>query len=199
MNGTAPALHCFVFQSEPCQNGGQCIVTWNDFHCSCPANFTGKFCEERVWCESDPCPEATTCVDVLAGYVCKYCSPVYMLVKIVFLLAKCLQSVFLVRTVAINTNTCCNNSAAISKLGMMPKYALLQAACILWIYYHFVLEQRLYSKVYFFFFPVAMTVSGRSQFTVTPALSSLQCKGHLVFRNVPPFQESQLFDQVRHN
>lgn len=152
MNGTAPALHCFVFQSEPCQNGGRCIVTWNDFHCSCPANFTGKFCEERVWCESDPCPEATTCVDVLAVYVCKYCSPVYMLVKIVFLLAKCLQSVFLVRTVAINTNTCCNNSAAISKLGMMPKYALLQAACILWIYYHFVLEQRLYSKVYFFFF-----------------------------------------------
>ncbi|NXA34822.1 CRUM1 protein, partial [Eudromia elegans] len=57
-------------KSEPCQNGGICIVTWNDFHCSCPANFTGKFCEERVWCESAPCPEATTCIDVLAGYVC---------------------------------------------------------------------------------------------------------------------------------
>ncbi|NXD74944.1 CRUM1 protein, partial [Halcyon senegalensis] len=57
-------------KSEPCQNGGRCIVTWNDFHCSCPANFTGKFCEERVWCESDPCPEATTCIDVPAGYVC---------------------------------------------------------------------------------------------------------------------------------
>ncbi|NXV12248.1 CRUM1 protein, partial [Cepphus grylle] len=57
-------------KSEPCQNGGRCVVTWNDFHCSCPANFTGKFCEERVWCESDPCPESTTCIDVLAGYVC---------------------------------------------------------------------------------------------------------------------------------
>ncbi|XP_063265940.1 protein crumbs homolog 2 isoform X1 [Prinia subflava] len=57
-------------KSEPCQNGGRCIVTWNDFHCSCPANFTGKFCEEKVWCESDPCSEATTCVDVVAGYVC---------------------------------------------------------------------------------------------------------------------------------
>ncbi|NXD62089.1 CRUM1 protein, partial [Eolophus roseicapillus] len=57
-------------RSEPCQNGGTCTVTWNDFHCSCPANFTGKSCEERVWCESDPCPEATTCVDVPAGYVC---------------------------------------------------------------------------------------------------------------------------------
>ncbi|OPJ67614.1 crumbs-like protein 2 isoform B [Patagioenas fasciata monilis] len=57
-------------KSEPCQNGGKCTVTWNDFHCSCPANFTGRFCEERVWCASDPCPEATTCTDVLAGYVC---------------------------------------------------------------------------------------------------------------------------------
>ncbi|NXX60715.1 CRUM1 protein, partial [Scopus umbretta] len=57
-------------KSEPCQNGGSCIVTWNDFHCNCPANYTGKFCEERVWCESDPCPEATTCIDVAAGYVC---------------------------------------------------------------------------------------------------------------------------------
>uniref|UniRef100_A0A8C6ZXT3 CRUM1 protein n=1 Tax=Nothoprocta perdicaria TaxID=30464 RepID=A0A8C6ZXT3_NOTPE len=57
-------------KSEPCQNGGTCIVTWNDFHCNCPANFTGKICEERVWCESDPCPEATTCTDVPAGYVC---------------------------------------------------------------------------------------------------------------------------------
>ncbi|NXQ85758.1 CRUM1 protein, partial [Nyctibius grandis] len=57
-------------KSEPCQNGGRCIVTWNDFHCSCPANFTGKFCDERVWCESDPCPETTTCIDVPAGYVC---------------------------------------------------------------------------------------------------------------------------------
>lgn len=81
MNYAAPKFCYFVFQSEPCQNGGRCIVTWNDFHCSCPANFTGKFCEERVWCESDPCPEATTCIDVLAGYVCKYCFPAYVLVK----------------------------------------------------------------------------------------------------------------------
>ncbi|NXJ65360.1 CRUM1 protein, partial [Rostratula benghalensis] len=57
-------------KSEPCQNGGSCIVTWNDFLCSCLPNFTGRFCEERVWCESDPCPEATTCIDVPAGYVC---------------------------------------------------------------------------------------------------------------------------------
>ncbi|XP_019396553.1 PREDICTED: protein crumbs homolog 2 isoform X1 [Crocodylus porosus] len=57
-------------KSKPCHNGGVCTVTWNDFSCSCPANFTGKTCEERVWCESDPCPKATACMDVPAGYVC---------------------------------------------------------------------------------------------------------------------------------
>ncbi|XP_039362428.1 protein crumbs homolog 2 isoform X5 [Mauremys reevesii] len=57
-------------KSGPCHNGGTCAVTWNDFSCSCPANFTGKTCEERVWCASDPCPKATSCVDVPAGYVC---------------------------------------------------------------------------------------------------------------------------------
>nr|XP_014428507.1 protein crumbs homolog 2 isoform X2 [Pelodiscus sinensis] len=57
-------------KSGPCHNGGTCTVTWNDFHCHCPANFTGKTCEERVWCAGDPCPKATFCVDVPAGYVC---------------------------------------------------------------------------------------------------------------------------------
>ncbi|CAM4647749.1 unnamed protein product [Lepidochelys olivacea] len=57
-------------KSGPCRNGGTCTITWNDFSCSCPANFTGKTCEERVWCASDPCPTATSCVDVPAGYVC---------------------------------------------------------------------------------------------------------------------------------
>uniref|UniRef100_A0A8C0G0P6 Crumbs cell polarity complex component 2 n=1 Tax=Chelonoidis abingdonii TaxID=106734 RepID=A0A8C0G0P6_CHEAB len=59
-----------VFQSGPCHNGGTCAITWNDFSCSCPANFTGNTCEERVWCASDLCPKATSCVDVPAGYVC---------------------------------------------------------------------------------------------------------------------------------
>ncbi|XP_061459939.1 protein crumbs homolog 2 [Rhineura floridana] len=57
-------------KSPPCLNGGHCEVTWNDFNCSCPANFTGKHCEERVWCTSEPCPQSTTCVDVPSGYVC---------------------------------------------------------------------------------------------------------------------------------
>ncbi|XP_025019229.1 protein crumbs homolog 2 [Python bivittatus] len=57
-------------KSSPCLNGGLCAVTWNDFNCSCPPSFTGKWCEERVWCKSDLCPQPTTCVDVPSGYVC---------------------------------------------------------------------------------------------------------------------------------
>ncbi|XP_042333974.1 protein crumbs homolog 2 [Sceloporus undulatus] len=57
-------------KSGPCLNNGLCAVTWNDFNCSCPANFTGKHCEKRIWCKSEPCPQATTCIDVPSGYVC---------------------------------------------------------------------------------------------------------------------------------
>ncbi|KAM3825296.1 protein crumbs homolog 2 [Vipera latastei] len=57
-------------KSSPCLNSGLCTVTWNDFNCSCPPNFTGKCCEEKVWCQSDLCPPPTTCVDVPSGYIC---------------------------------------------------------------------------------------------------------------------------------
>ncbi|XP_036382029.1 protein crumbs homolog 2-like [Megalops cyprinoides] len=57
-------------QGEPCQNGGECTVTWNDFVCECPRNFTGKTCETRVWCVSDPCVMGTRCVDLPDGYEC---------------------------------------------------------------------------------------------------------------------------------
>uniref|UniRef100_A0A8D0DMD4 Crumbs cell polarity complex component 2 n=1 Tax=Salvator merianae TaxID=96440 RepID=A0A8D0DMD4_SALMN len=57
-------------KSGPCLNGGHCVVTWNDFSCSCPANFTGKHCDEKVWCQTEPCPPGTMCVDVPSGYVC---------------------------------------------------------------------------------------------------------------------------------
>ncbi|XP_029467630.1 LOW QUALITY PROTEIN: protein crumbs homolog 2 [Rhinatrema bivittatum] len=55
---------------DPCKNEGTCIVTWNDFECYCPANFTGKTCEKRVWCESNPCPKMTNCKNVPQGYAC---------------------------------------------------------------------------------------------------------------------------------
>ncbi|KAG5834971.1 hypothetical protein ANANG_G00267180 [Anguilla anguilla] len=55
---------------EPCQNGGECRVTWNDFACACPVFFTGKTCETRVWCVSDPCVMGGRCVDLPDGYEC---------------------------------------------------------------------------------------------------------------------------------
>ncbi|TRY86429.1 hypothetical protein DNTS_004204 [Danionella cerebrum] len=55
---------------DPCMNGGECIVTWNDFICSCPRDFTGKTCETRVWCVSDPCINGGRCVDLLDGFEC---------------------------------------------------------------------------------------------------------------------------------
>lgn len=124
MNYSAPKFPCFVFQSEPCQNGGRCIVTWNDFHCSCPANFTGKFCEEKVWCESAPCPEATTCVDVVAGYVCKFCSPACVLVK-----SPCSLCL-----ISISSLCCCKQYKHMLQEGhrVVPRYTLLRAAQTLW-------------------------------------------------------------------
>ena len=47
-------------------------MTWNDFVCECPYNFTGKACETRVWCLGDPCVLGSQCVDLLDGYECEY-------------------------------------------------------------------------------------------------------------------------------
>lgn len=57
-------------KTEPCLNGGECSLTWNDFTCWCPLNFTGKTCESRVWCVSDPCVNGGRCVDLPDGYEC---------------------------------------------------------------------------------------------------------------------------------
>lgn len=57
-------------QVEPCLNGGECKVTWNDFTCSCSRDFTGKTCETRVWCVSDPCVNGGRCLELLDGFEC---------------------------------------------------------------------------------------------------------------------------------
>ncbi|KAG8447867.1 hypothetical protein GDO86_015106 [Hymenochirus boettgeri] len=59
-----------VCQQHPCQNEGKCTVTWNDFTCSCPDNFTGRICEEPLWCKRGPCSPDSDCVDVPKGYMC---------------------------------------------------------------------------------------------------------------------------------
>ncbi|XP_075865142.1 protein crumbs homolog 2 [Microcebus murinus] len=55
---------------DPCFNGGTCLVTWNDFHCTCPANFTGPTCAQQLWCPGQPCLPPATCEEVPDGFVC---------------------------------------------------------------------------------------------------------------------------------
>ncbi|XP_049630080.1 protein crumbs homolog 2 [Suncus etruscus] len=55
---------------DPCLNGGTCLITWNDFHCICPANFTGPTCARPLWCPSQPCLPPATCEEVPDGFVC---------------------------------------------------------------------------------------------------------------------------------
>ena len=63
--------HRSPLQMKPCQNGGECTITFNDFTCSCPEEYTGKTCETRVWCVSGPCVNGGHCVDLPDGYECK--------------------------------------------------------------------------------------------------------------------------------
>ncbi|KAJ4920448.1 hypothetical protein JOQ06_024502 [Pogonophryne albipinna] len=59
-------------RTKPCQNGGRCTITFNDFTCSCVEEYTGKTCETRVWCVSDPCVNGGHCVDLPDGYECVF-------------------------------------------------------------------------------------------------------------------------------
>ncbi|KAM8886098.1 protein crumbs homolog 2b isoform 2-T2 [Spinachia spinachia] len=57
-------------KDQPCLNGGQCQVTWNDFQCNCSIKYDGQLCETRLWCMDNPCPDAVRCVDLPDGYEC---------------------------------------------------------------------------------------------------------------------------------
>ncbi len=62
-------------RTNPCENGGTCEVTWNDFECDCPNGFGGKNCSELTICAYDPCPFSAECLDRDdGGYDCKYFS-----------------------------------------------------------------------------------------------------------------------------
>ncbi|XP_004677414.1 PREDICTED: protein crumbs homolog 2 [Condylura cristata] len=69
-NLTAGCVSEDMCSPDPCLNGGTCLVTWNDFHCTCPANFTGPTCAQQLWCPGQPCLPPATCEEVPDGFVC---------------------------------------------------------------------------------------------------------------------------------
>ncbi|XP_037601567.1 protein crumbs homolog 2 isoform X1 [Cebus imitator] len=69
-NLTAGCVSEDTCSPDPCFNGGTCLVTWNDFHCTCPANFTGPTCAQQLWCPGQPCLPPATCEEVPDGFVC---------------------------------------------------------------------------------------------------------------------------------
>ncbi|ELK26636.1 Crumbs like protein 2 [Myotis davidii] len=70
-NLTAGCVSEDMCRPNPCLNGGTCLVTWNDFHCTCPANFTGPTCAQQLWCPGQPCLPPATCEEVPDGFVCE--------------------------------------------------------------------------------------------------------------------------------
>ncbi|XP_065115583.1 protein crumbs homolog 1 isoform X1 [Paramisgurnus dabryanus] len=55
---------------NPCQNGGICFSSWDDFTCTCPPHTAGRRCEEVSWCELNPCPLKAACRALNQGYEC---------------------------------------------------------------------------------------------------------------------------------
>ncbi|XP_033116445.1 protein crumbs-like isoform X2 [Anneissia japonica] len=54
-------------KSSPCTNNGTCMVTWNDYQCSCKKGFQGKNCSEETACTLGACPDGATCNDLDDG------------------------------------------------------------------------------------------------------------------------------------
>ena len=67
LNGTISDESCTI---DPCQNGGTCNVTWNDYVCTCTFGFKGKNCDELEYCARHECPRGSTCRNLLDGYEC---------------------------------------------------------------------------------------------------------------------------------
>lgn len=59
--------------SHPCQNGGTCIESSNNFTCSCPKGFTGPYCNEDVnecYANANICKNGATCHNQFGSYQC---------------------------------------------------------------------------------------------------------------------------------
>jgi hypothetical protein len=56
--------------ASSCQNGGTCVTTSTGFSCTCPATYTGNFCQGQ-YCSSNPCLNDATCVNNDDSYTCE--------------------------------------------------------------------------------------------------------------------------------
>ncbi|XP_072017666.1 uncharacterized protein [Amphiura filiformis] len=57
--------------SDPCQNGGTCMDSVNEYSCSCLAGYVGVHCEIDInECSSGHCQNGGTCMDNVNGYSC---------------------------------------------------------------------------------------------------------------------------------
>ena len=56
---------------NPCQNGGVCQVTWNDYHCVCPDKYKGRNCSEKDFCKWYTCPAGSVCSALADGHECR--------------------------------------------------------------------------------------------------------------------------------
>ena len=54
----------------PCQQGGTCKTTWNDYICMCPPGFFGRNCTVTDYCHFYTCPEDSTCNTLEGGAEC---------------------------------------------------------------------------------------------------------------------------------
>ncbi|XP_050067896.1 protein crumbs isoform X4 [Anopheles maculipalpis] len=57
-------------RSQPCYHDAYCENTWNDFICTCPRGYKGKYCQDIQFCELQKCPMNATCQNLDAGYEC---------------------------------------------------------------------------------------------------------------------------------
>ncbi|XP_013389181.1 fibropellin-3 [Lingula anatina] len=64
--------------SNPCQNGGLCQETDENYVCICPPKQQGEYCEKHVLlnCDYVTCPNGGTCVETAESFKC-VCPPGY--------------------------------------------------------------------------------------------------------------------------
>ncbi|XP_056379423.1 protein crumbs homolog 1 isoform X2 [Hyla sarda] len=92
---TGPLCESYIpmCKSQPCMHGAECQdLTWfnmsqgqvneqdksKGYICKCRNGFLGVHCEQDInECESNPCRNGGTCVNLLGGYICR--CPTYML------------------------------------------------------------------------------------------------------------------------